>query len=139
RRKKTLRLELSVPREPTVKHWTMAQQERMNYRRYLLALLTVLLVFNYLDRLAIGLLMEEIKLELALSDTQLGLLTGIAFAIFYAVMGLPIARWADRGNRGRIISCTAAIWSVAVALCGLATSFLQLMLIRVAVAFGEAG
>lgn len=109
------------------------------HRHYLLVVLTIILVFNLLDRLALGLLLQEIKSDLNLSDTQLGVLGGIAFALFYSVMGVPIARWADRGNRVLIISLTAALWSVAVALCGGATTFLQLLLIRVVVAVGEAG
>lgn len=109
------------------------------YKHYLLGLLTVILVFNYVDRLALGLLLQDIKTDLHLSDTQLGLLSGIAFALFYSVMGVPIARWADRGNRVTIISLAALLWSVGVALCGMAGSFVQLMLIRVGVAVGEAG
>lgn len=111
-------------------------------RRYRILLLTILLIiyaFNYVDRLALGLLMQDIKRELDLSDTQLGLLTGVAFALFYSVMGIPIARWADRGNRVTIIALTTGIWSVLVALCGAATSFMQLLLIRIGVAVGEAG
>src|SRR5690349_15063721 len=109
------------------------------YRNYLLGVLSVVLAFNFVDRLALGLMLEAIKVDLHLSDTQLGLLTGIAFALFYSVMGIPIARWADRGNRVTIITVTTALWSVAVALCGMAGSFVQLLLIRVAVAVGEAG
>ncbi len=111
----------------------------MTRKNYLLLLLTVIMVFNYVDRLALGLLQQEIKVQLDLSDTQLGVLTGIAFALFYAVMGIPIARWADRGNRVTIITITTGLWSIAVALCGAATSFVQLLLFRVAVAVGEAG
>lgn len=109
------------------------------HKNYLLALLTVIMVFNYVDRLAVGLLLQDIKVDLALTDTQLGFLTGIAFALFYSTMGIPIARWADRGNRVTIISLTAALWSTAVALCGAAASFVQLLLIRTGVAVGEAG
>ncbi|ATE65782.1 spinster family MFS transporter [Rhizorhabdus dicambivorans] len=105
----------------------------------LLLLLMLGLAFNQVDRLALGLLLQDIKHELLLSDTQLGLLSGIAFALFYSIMGIPIARWADRGDRVTIISLTAAIWSLAVALCGIATSFAQLLLIRIGVAIGEAG
>lgn len=112
----------------------------MTWRRnYLLVLLAAIMVFNYVDRLALGLLLEEIKVDLHLSDTQLGLLTGIVFALFYALMGIPIARWADRGNRAVIVSVTAALWSIAVALCGAASSFLQLVVLRMMVAVGEAG
>lgn len=109
------------------------------YKNYLLIVLMVVLAFNNLDRLAVGVLLQDIKVDLALSDTQLGVLTGIAFALFYSVMGIPIARWADRGNRVTIISLTAALWSAAVALCGAAGNFLQLLLARIFVAVGEAG
>jgi MFS family permease len=109
------------------------------YKHYLLAALLLILAFNYVDRLALGLVMQEIKEDLSLSDTQLGVLSGLAFALFYSVMGIPIARWADHGNRVTIISITTALWSVAVALCGLAGSFVQLLLIRIGVAVGEAG
>jgi MFS transporter, Spinster family, sphingosine-1-phosphate transporter len=108
-------------------------------KNYLLALLTAIMVFNYVDRIALGLLQQDIKHDLALSDTQLGFMTGIAFALFYAVMGIPIARWADRGNRVTIITITTGLWSIAVALCGAAASFTQLLLLRVGVAIGEAG
>lgn len=108
-------------------------------RNYLLGLLTLIMVFNYVDRVALGLLMQDIKVSLSLSDTQLGLLTGIAFAAFYATMGIPIARWADRGNRVAIISITAALWSAAVALCSAARGFTQLLFLRMGVAIGEVG
>ena len=113
--------------------------KKPTYRYYLLGVALLILAFNYVDRLALGLLLQNIKEELHLSDTQLGLLTGIAFAAFYSIMGIPIARWADRGNRVTIITVTTALWSVAVAACGLAGSFLQLLLIRVGVGVGEAG
>src|SRR5882672_3666588 len=108
-------------------------------KNYLLIVLLVILASNNVDRLALGLLLQDIKVDLALSDTQLGLLTGMAFALFYSVMGIPIARWADRGNRVRIIAITTALWSVAVAMCGTVSSYVQLLLIRVGVAVGEAG
>jgi len=109
------------------------------YKRYLLGILLVILAFNYSDRIALGLVLQDVKSDLHLSDTQLGFLTGISFALFYAVMGLPIARWADRGNRVTIISLTTLLWSVLVALCGSVTSFAQLLLIRIGVGVGEAG
>src|SRR4029077_14901979 len=86
------------------------------YKNYLLSLLLLILAFNYVDRGALALALQDIKADLRLSDTQLGLLTGIAFAVFYSVMGIPIARWADRGNRTTIISLTCALWSVMVVL-----------------------
>lgn len=109
------------------------------YRNYLLVVLMVILAFNYVDRLALGLLLQDIKVDLGLSDTQLGLLSGLAFALFYSVMGIPLARWADRGNRVTIITLTTALWSAAVAICSFAGSFVHLLLIRVGVAIGEAG
>jgi MFS family permease len=109
------------------------------YRNYLLGVLLTIYAFNGVDGLALGLVLQNIKTDLHLSDTQLGLLSGIAFAMFYAVMGIPIARWADRGNRVTIIALTAIVWSVMVALCGSARTFLELMLIRIGVAVGEAG
>jgi MFS family permease len=109
------------------------------YRNCLLTVLAIILAFNFVDRLALGILLQDIKTDLNLSDTQLGLLTGFVFAVFYAVMGIPIARWADRGNRVAIITLTTALWSAAVALCAVAGSFVQMILIRMVVAVGEAG
>jgi MFS family permease len=111
----------------------------MAYRNCLLTVLLITLGFNYVDRQFLGLVLQDIKADFSLSDTQLGLLTGITFALFYSTAGIPIARWADRGNRVKIISLAVALWSTAVALCGLATSFVQLLLIRTCVAVGEAG
>lgn len=108
-------------------------------RNHLLIVLMVIFAFNSVDRLALGIVLQDIKIELSLSDTQLGLLSGISFALFYSLMGIPIAHWADRGNRVTIITITTALWSAAVALSAAATSFVQLMAIRVAVAIGEAG
>lgn len=110
-----------------------------HYKNYLLTLLLVILAAHSVDRLVLGLLLQDIKVDLELSDTQLGLLSGIAFALFYSVMGIPIARWADRGDRVKIIAITTALWSVVSTLCGLAGNFLQLLLIRIGVAVGEAG
>src|SRR5262245_48377837 len=84
----------------------------------LVTLLTLIMICNYMDRVALGLMLPSIQRDLHLSDTQLGLMTGIAFAAFYAVMGIPIAYWADRSDRVRIISITTAVWSVAVAASG---------------------
>jgi MFS transporter, Spinster family, sphingosine-1-phosphate transporter len=112
---------------------------RWEYKNYLLVILLITLAFNSVDRLALGLMLQDIKVDLKLSDTQLGALSGIAFALFYSVMGIPIARWADRGNRVNIIGITTLLWSAAVALCGMPATFAQLLAIRVVVAVGEAG
>lgn len=108
-------------------------------KRYMLSLLMVILAFNYVDRLALGLVLQDMKADLSLSDLQLGLLGGLAFALFYSLMGIPIARWADRGDRVMIITLTTGLWSLAVAMCGFAANFVQLLFIRVFVAVGEAG
>src|SRR5262245_16035834 len=110
-----------------------------SYKSYLLGLLLLILAANNLDRHAISLLLQDIKVDLSLSDTQLGLLTGIACSLFYAVMGIPIARWADRGDRVKIITATTTLFSLAVAACGAAISFASLLLARICAAVGEAG
>ena len=112
---------------------------KLYYKHYALLLLTVIAVFNYLDRGVLALSMESIKVEFELSDSQLGLMSGFAFSLFYAVAGLPIARWADRGNRNHVISLTAALWSAMLVLSGLVGSFLQLLVARIGVAVGESG
>lgn len=108
-------------------------------RALLLGALFLIGTSSYVDRNVIGVLLEPIKNEFGVSDTALGLLTGISFALFYATLGLPAARWADYGNRKRIIVLALSIWSVMTAFSGLAQTFWQLTLIRVGVGAGEAG
>ncbi len=110
-----------------------------NYRRYVLVLLTLVYALNFIDRQILVILQESIKADMGLSDTQLGLLTGFAFAIFYVSVGIPIARWADVGNRKNIISLAIAVWSGMTALSGLTQNFFQLLLARIGVGVGEAG
>ena len=109
------------------------------YRYYVLAILTIVYVFNFIDRQLLVILQEPIKAELGLSDTQLGLLTGFAFALFYVICGIPIARWADKGVRRSIIALALTVWSLMTALCGLAGNYAHLMLARIGVGVGEAG
>lgn len=106
---------------------------------YALVLLTLVYTFNFVDRQLLAILQESIKAELALSDSQLGLLTGFAFAIFYVTAGIPIARWADRGNRRNIVSLALLIWSGMTALSGFVQNYAQLLLARIGVGVGEAG
>ncbi len=108
-------------------------------RRYVLGVLVVVYTFNFIDRQILSILLESIKADLGLSDQALGFLAGFAFAAFYATMGIPIALWADRGNRRNLISLALALWSVMTALCGLAQNFWQLALARIGVGVGEAG
>jgi MFS family permease len=108
------------------------------YRRYVLGLLVVVYVFNFIDRQILTILAEAIRLDLGLSDTALGFLGGFAFAFFYTLAGIPIARWADRGVRRSIIALGLFAWSAMTAVTGLARSFTHLALARVGVGLGEA-
>lgn len=110
-----------------------------NYRYYVLIMLTITSMFNIADRLIMSILLEDIKAEFVLSDTQLGLLAGLAFALFYALMGLPIARLADKYNRKNILAASLVFWSAMTAVCGLATGFVSLFFARLGVGVGEAG
>jgi len=109
------------------------------YRFYVLGTLTTVYTLNYVDQGLITLLLQPIKVDLNLSDTQLGFLTGVAFALFYAVLGLPIARWADRGNRVNITALAVALWGLTVMSSVLVRNFWQLLLARIAAAIGESG
>lgn len=108
-------------------------------RNYALGLLTVGYCFNFIDRQLLSILQEAIKLDLDLTDGQLGLLTGFAFAMFYVTAGIPIARWADKGNRRNIVSYAIGVWSLMTAISGLAQNYLQLFMARIGVGAGEAG
>lgn len=105
---------------------------------YMVALLTVAYVLSFVDRYILGLLVEPIKADLGISDTQMGWLLGPAFAIFYATMGLPLGWMADRYRRTWIVGAGVALWSAATAFCGLARSYWQLFLGRMGVGVGEA-
>ncbi len=104
-----------------------------------LVVMGLVLVFAWADRMLITVAIEAIKLEFVLSDLEMGILMGPAFAVFYTAFALPIARWADIGHRPRIIALTLAMWSVMTLLSGIALSFVQLLLARVGVGIGEAG
>ncbi|MBI3439644.1 MAG: MFS transporter [Proteobacteria bacterium] len=109
-----------------------------SYRGYALLMLTVVYTFNFVDRGLIGIAQEPLKLDLGVDDFQLGLLGGPAFAILYTLLGVPIARMAERSNRITIITVGAAVWSFMTAACGLAGSYMQLVIARVGVGIGEA-
>lgn len=109
------------------------------YRTYVLGVLVVVYMFNFLDRQIVTILAEPIKNELGLSDTQIGLMTGLAFALFYTILGIPIARLADRANRVNVITAALVVWSGMTALCGLAQNFAQILAARIGVGVGEAG
>jgi len=102
------------------------------------AFLTIAYLFSFIDRWILGLLIEPIKADLGLTDTQIGLLLGPAFAIFYATMGLPLGWLADRRNRVRIVAVGIGLWSIATAASGLAKSFIHLFIARMSIGVGEA-
>ena len=102
-------------------------------------MLFLVYVVNFLDRSILGILNQPIKDDLQLSDTQMGFLGGIAFAIFYTFVGIPIARLADKTNLRNLLSICLAVWSGMTVLCGYAGSFAQLLVARVGVSIGEAG
>lgn len=109
------------------------------YRNYAMGMLLLIYIMNFVDRQVINILAEPIKNELGLMDWQLGAMSGLAFAVFYTVLGLPIAQLAERSNRPLIIATALAVWSFFTAVCGLAQNFIQLVLARIGVGVGEAG
>jgi len=109
------------------------------YRRYALWVLLIIYTLNFLDRQVVNILAEPIKRDLHLADWQLGMMTGLAFAIFYTVLGIPIARLAETKNRPFIIGASVAAWSAFTVLCGFTQNFWQLILARIGVGVGEAG
>jgi predicted MFS family arabinose efflux permease len=113
--------------------------EALSYRAYVLAVLVLVYTFNFIDRQIVGILAVPIKAELKLTDTQLGLMGGLAFALFYTLLGIPIARLADRASRVGIMTAALGLWSVMTAACGMTHSFAQLFAARLGVGVGEAG
>ncbi|NWG46007.1 MAG: MFS transporter [Alphaproteobacteria bacterium] len=125
----------------TTREYTPEQLARVsgNYKWFALGILFMVYVFNFVDRQIFGILQQSIKEDLGLSDTQLGLLGGFAFALFYTTFGIPLAWLADRANRSKIIAVCLAVWSLMTILCGRANSFWTLALARIGVGVGEAG
>ena len=118
---------------------TQAVKISASYRRYALFVLVMVYTSSHVDRQIMGVLIEPIKNEFMATDTQMGFLSGFAFALFYATLGLPVAIWADRGNRRNLIALAITVWSAMTALCGIAQNFVQLALYRIGVGIGEAG
>ena len=108
-------------------------------KAYTVGLLTLIYTANYVDRQIVAILLQSIKTDMDLTDTQLGLLTGPAFGVFYATLGIPIAYLADRMSRKKIIIASLSLFSVMTFVCGLAQNYVQLLLARVGVGVGEAG
>ena len=106
---------------------------------YALGVLAAIYVFNYIDRLLMAILIEPVKAEFGISDTGIGLLSGVTFAVFYTVFGFPLGRLSDRIGRKPVIALSCIAWSVMTMFCGLAASFTMLVVARIGVAIGEAG
>ena len=115
------------------------QPQPAGYRRFAVAILMIAMILNFIDRQVINILAEPIKHELHLADWQIGVMSGLAFALLYTFAGIPIARLAETGDRPRIMAISMAVWSGFTALCGLAQSFVMLLAMRVGVGLGEAG
>lgn len=115
------------------------QDYSAGYKRFVLVMLTIVYAFNFIDRQILVILQEPIKADMGLSDAQLGLLSGFSFALIYVCAGIPIAYWADRGNRRNIVSLALAVWSGMTALSGFVQNYGQLLAARIGVGLGEAG
>lgn len=118
---------------------TPTEQRIGVYPYFVVLILGLIYAFNYLDRQIVAILAEPIKADLNLSDTQIGLVSGFAFAVFYTSFGIPVAWMADRVNRVRVVAVACFIWSLFTGLCGLSNSFLHLLFARIGVGIGEAG
>jgi MFS family permease len=125
-------MSLEVP-APATTAWPPAK------RTAVLLVLCLVAAVNLIDRQLITILLEPIKRDLGASDTMMGLLTGLSFALVYVTAALPIARWSDRGVRRNLIAASIFIWGTMTMLCGLAHSYVQLAAARMGVALGEAG
>ena len=129
----------STPEASTPDQTAMPADYSASYKRFVLVMLTIVYAFNFIDRQILVILQEPIKLEMGLSDAQLGLLSGFTFAVIYVTAGIPIAYWADRSNRRNIVAAALTIWSGMTAISGLVQNYAQLLLARVGVGLGEAG
>jgi MFS family permease len=118
---------------------TAADAKPLAGHRATLTLLMLAYTLSMCDRMILSILFPDIKAEFALTDTQLGFLGGISFALFYATMGLPIARLSDQYSRKRIIITSLVVFSLMTALSGLAAGFISLLILRIGVGIGEAG
>lgn len=112
-------------------------KKNTRYAWYVVTLCMLAYIFSYIDRQILVLMIEPIKADLNLTDTQFSLLHGLAFSLFYAFMGLPIAYLADRFSRPKIIAIGIIFWSLATAACGLSKNFIQLFLSRMGIGIGE--
>ena len=117
----------------------MGKEKNNQQKFYTLFLLVLVFTSSHIDRNIIAILLQPIKETFLLSDTQLGVLTGVTFAMFYATLAIPMAMWADRHNRRNLIALSISLWSLMTVFCGLAFHYWQLLLFRIGVGVGEAG
>src|SRR5271155_68066 len=117
----------------------LAVPQRSFYRHYVLALLTGIYAVNVIDRFVVSIVTEQLKMVFHVSDAWIGFLSGVGFALVYAILGIPIAYVADRKNRRNIVAGSLALFSAATLACGLAARFSQLLIARLVVGIGEAG
>lgn len=134
----TLNFEQAPVPDQTPAHTEPASSERSAYQWYVVIICMVAYILSFVDRQILSLMIEPIKHDLMLSDTQFSLLQGLAFSLFYAFMGVPIAALADKKSRIKIIAAGIAFWSFATAACGLSKNFIQMFLARLGVGAGEA-
>jgi MFS family permease len=123
------------PREPAR---SAARDPSPSKAWYAVAILTIANISGFVDRQILSLLVEPIKRDLHVTDTQVSLLMGLGFVVFYSLLGLPIGRWVDRGHRPRIVALGAAVWSLMTAFTGMASSYAQLFAARIGIGVGEA-
>src|SRR5689334_15504740 len=116
----------------------MASRAQARYAWYVVGVLTLANVSGFLDRQVLSLLVPAIERDLQISDTQMSYLIGLSFSVFYTVLGLPIAWWADRASRRNIMAGGVTLWSLMTMLCGVAASYPRLLLARIGVGVGEA-
>jgi MFS family permease len=120
-------------------HATVSQQQNSKYRWFVLGMLCIVYAFNFLDRQLLGILAKPIQDELKLTDSELGRLGGLYFALFYCTISIPVAWLADRANRAKVIAIACGIWSAATIACGISQSYGELVIARMSVGVGEAG
>src|SRR5712691_2641298 len=132
------KMETSVPQASGISELSRAKGATLGYAWYVVLVLMVCYTLSFIDRQILSLLVAPIKHDLGISDTRIGLLQGLAFALFYTMMGLPLGRIADTCSRRTLISFGVLFWSVMTTLCATAKSFWSLFLARMGVGVGEA-
>src|SRR5712691_1532753 len=132
------KMETSVPQASGISELSRAKEATLGYAWYVVLVLMVCYTLSFIDRQILSLLVGPIKRDLGITDTRVGLLQGLAFALFYTLLGLPMGRFADRGSRRNLIALGVFFWSLMTAVCSVARSFWSLFFARMGVGVGEA-